>query len=359
MNTIIKKGISALLAGSALFLASCGGRLPTGVSTGASSQAIILVPTRNAFYVFDLLTNRVRSRINTGMVPNDLALGSGGLVFVSHAQENSFSVFHRGDANTWYGVGKVGTPDQPGRIVFSTPADELYVASAVAPRLGIYRMNGLKRPLLDKTLRLDADMGPPSAIALSPDGQNVFVAGDTVQSLTRANGTLTLGQTLTLPENTDIADMLVAGNNLLLADRNQDRLIVVDIPTFKQTASLELGKDLPNPVIPARMVLNNAGTKVYITGSGASVVQVIDAKEPKILQTLALDGSDVRFPADVPFGIDVTNDDSQVYVTAQSGRNLALLDVNPGIDQSDVINRTFGTASSEALLPPLGDIQIF
>lgn len=358
MNTSVKKAILAILAGSSLLLASCGGRLPNDASTGASSQAIILSPTRNAMYVFDLLTHRVRSRIDTGMVPSDLALGRG-LVFVSHAQENSFSVFHRADPYTWYNVGKVGTPDQTGRLVYSNVADELYVASAVAPRLGIYRMNGIERPLLDKTIRLDANMGKPTAIALSPDGQQVFVAGSVLQSLTRANGTLSLGQTLTLPENTEIADMVVADNKLLLVDRNQDLLIVVDIASFKQTASIELGKDLSNPVIPARMALNNAGTKAYITGSGASVVQVIDAQNPKLLQTIALDGPDVKFPSDVPFGIDVTNDDSQVYVTAQSGRNLALLDAYPAVEQTDRLNSTFGTAANEAQLPPLGDIQIF
>lgn len=344
---------SALLASSAL--AGCGRRVPS--DTGATYQAVLLSPTRNAVYVFDLLTNRIRYRLDSGMVPFDLALGEGGLIFVSHAQENSFTVFLRNDPWTWYSIGKVGTPDQPGRLVYGDAHQELYVASATASRLGVYRMTGQRRPLLQQTLRLDENLGQPAAIGLSGDGNTVYVAGKVLQSLSRADERLSPGQTLALPERSEISDMSIAGNLIFLADKAQDQILVVDATTFKQTATIPLGAGLASPVLPTRMTLNHAGTKIYLSGAGASVVQVLDAKTPKLLSTLHLDTA--KNPAGSPFGLALSGNDRQLYVTAQSGRNLALIDANPVADQPDSLKRTIGTAVSEALIPPLGDIAIF
>lgn len=358
MKVALRSFALSLLLLSSTLLPGCGRRLPADQST-ASYQAIILSPTRNSIYVFDLLTNRVSYRLASGMTPQDLVLGQGGLIFVSHAQENSFSVFQRNDPWTWYSIGKVGTTDQAGRLVYSNTFEELYLASANAPRLSVYRMNGLRRPLLQQTLRLDAELEKPTALALSTDGQSLYVAGKTLQSLSRANGKLSLAKTLELPENADISDMLVSGTNLILADRNADQILVVDLASFKQTSSFKLGEGLDNPVMPARMAMNHAGSKIYLTGSGASVVQVLDAKNPKLLQTLRLDSAEIKHPAGSPLGVDILGNDSEVYVTAQSGRNLAIIESNPSLEQQDKIKRTLGTAVSEALLPPLGAIKIF
>lgn len=345
-----------LSLGLLLLLAACSGRVPQTPS-GASNQAVILSPTTNSLYVFDLLTHRVSYSIHTGMNPQDLAIGQGGLVFVSHAQESSFSTFQRVDPWTWYSLGKVGTIDQPGRLIYSNSAEELYVAAARTPRLGVYRSKTYQRPLQQQIVRLDEKLESPTALALSSDGQTLYVAGKILQSLTRANEKLSAGQTLSLPEHSQISDMLVAGNQLFLADRGLDQVLVVDLPSFKQTVSIPLAADLDSPVIPERMALNHAGSKIYLTGSGASVVQVLDVKNQKLIQTLKL--ADVKNPASAPLGVAVLSNDREVYVTARTGRNLAILETSPAVDQQDKISRTLGTEVHEALLPPLGDIGIF
>lgn len=341
-----------------LLLSACGGRVPQTPS-GASNQAVILSPSRNSAYIFDLLTNRIDYTIPTGSNPQDLALGQGGLVFVSNSQENSFSTFQRSDPWTWYSIGKVGTLDRPGRLAYSNTNQELYLTAADAPRLSVYRVNGKQRPLQQQVLRLDDGLGKPTALALSSDGQTLYVAGKELQSLSRANQKLSSGQTLALPENADISDMLLANNQLWLADRNGDQLLVVDLASFKQTGTIKLGEGLDSPVLPERMALNHAGSKIYLTGSGASVAQVLDVKNQKLLQTLKLAGDEVKNPAEAPAGVAVLGNDRQVYITARSGRNLAILDANPDVGQTDKIDRTIGTAVHEALLPPLGAIEIF
>lgn len=354
----MNKRLASLMSIGLLILAGCGGRLPP-TPQGASNQAVILSPTQNTLYVFNLLTHRVDFTIPTGTTPQDLALGQGGLIFVSNALENSFSSYLRADPLTWYRIGKVGTVDAPGRLTYSSANQELYLLAADVPRLSVYRVSGRQRPVQQQVVRLDDTLSKPSALALASDGQTLYVAGSQkLQSLSRANDKLSVGQTLDLPEHSDISDVALAGDRLILSDRANDQLLVIDTASFKQTATINLAQG-DTPILPERMALNHAGTKLYVTGSGASVVQVIDVQNQKLLQTLQLSGADVHNPAAAPVGVAVLGNDREVYVTARSGRNLALLETNPDVGQDDSIARTLGTSVHEALLPPLGDIAIF
>ncbi|MGV3522954.1 MAG: YncE family protein [Candidatus Sericytochromatia bacterium] len=338
-------------------LTACGGRVPA-TSGQVAYQAVILSPTENAVYVFDLLTNRVRYRIRTGMTPRDLVIGAGGLVFVSHGQENSVTVLQRNDPFTWWQIGKIGTPSAPGRMAFDNDFQQLYVSASDRPLLSSYNMQGLRRPLLEQTLRLPAEAGALKALVLTPGGQTLYGAGDQLLEFKRANNELEVGRSLDLPEDSQISDMVLQGSTLWLSDRGLDRVYAVDTGTWSLTDTLELAEADGPPVLPERLVLNTAGSKLYLSGSANSVIKIIGTENREIIQTLALDGEDVRFPSGSPFGLAVAGDDT-LYVTAQSGRNLAILETNPDPAVADRLRTTVGTAVSEALLPPLGDIQIF
>lgn len=351
------KTLAALFLG--LSLTACGQRLEPGQSK-ASYQAVILSPTQDAMLVFDLLTNRVRYRIPSGATPGDMVLGDGGLIFIAHSQEPSFMVFQRADPFNWFRIGKVGTLGTPTRLLYNPHAQELYVTTSGSNLLSVYRVQGLRRPLLQQTVRLDNKLGVPQALALSADGQKIFVAGQVLQSLSRSNERLTAGETQELPENSQVSDMLLTGEQLFLSDKNLDQLHVLNSNDLKLKQSIELkAEDLQSAILPTRMALNHAGSKLYLTGAGASVVQVIDVANAKLLQTLQLDAEEQPFTAGSPYGLAISNDDQRVYITAQSGRNLVILESSPELGQTDQILRSVGTNASAALLPPLGTIQIF
>lgn len=340
-----------------LSLSACGTRLAAEQSQ-AATQAIILSPTQNAFLVFDLRTNRVSYRIPTGAVPYALETGPGGLIFIAHQEEASFSVFQRATPGNYYTFGKIGTPDRPQAMAYNSVFQEVYIVSE--PRvLSVYRMQGLKRPRLSQTLRLDAKIGTPQAMSVSADGQRLLIAGTVLQSLTRENDQLQAAQTMTLPENSLISDLKIHEQTVYLADQAQDKLYTASLDDLSQTETIDLALEDRRPVFPLRLAINHAGTKLYLTGQGASVVQVIDLVEKKLLQSLELNQGREDIYAGSPDGIAIQADDKQVYITAQNGRNIVILESSPETGQMESIAKLIGTTASAALLPPLGAIRIF
>jgi len=349
--------LTGLLLCFSLALNGCGARLSADQSQ-AASQAVILSPTQNAFLVFDLRTNRVRYRIPTGAVPYALEMGPGGLVFIAHQQESSFSVFQRASPGNYYTFGKIGTPGRPEAMAYNPVFQEIYIVSQ--PRvLSVYRMQGLKQPRLQQTLRLDANIGVPHAMSVSGDGQRLFIAGQVLESLSRENDQLKTAKTLDLPENSRISDMVLREQTLYLADQDLDKLYMVASDDLSLSDTIDLVLDDQRPILPRHLAINHAGTKLYLTGQGASVVQVIDLADKKLAQTLELNQGRTDVYAGSPNGIAIQADDRRVYITAQNGRNIVILESSPDAGQEETIEKLIGTTASAALLPPLGAIRIF
>lgn len=342
-----------------VLLSACGRRLPAA-ETQARYEALVLSPTERAVLVLDLLTHRVRRRLISGDVPSDLVIGSGGRIFVSHRQEPAISVLQRNDPGTWYPVGKVGAGVTPGRLAWNDSHQELLVAAEDQPLLSVYEMPGLRRPLLSQTLRLDPRNTAPAGLVLAPGQDRFYVVGEVLEAFGREDAGYTSLQTRAFEASERrISDMVYAREQLWLADQRQDQLLVVSPETLEIQQTVDLSQPEYAAILPTRMAVNHAGTKLYLTGSGASVVQVIDLQARKHLQTLSLQDASLRFPAGSPWGVAVSADDRHVYVTAQSGRNLVILEASPDVSVPDTLLRTLGTAESEALLPPLGTIRIF
>lgn len=346
---------------SALTLWGCGKRLPEEQTT-ATTQALILSPTQNRFLIFNTLVHRVETSVETGQVPRDLALGPDGLFFIANQMESSISIFQRNDRSTLYRVGKVGTVDQPHRLAYSVPFRELWAASESLPRLAVYRIMGLRQPPLKQFVALPSGTRV-STLALSSDGNQLWAADQVSPRLIqvqRDGDSYRVAEWLKLPEGSRISDLLQVGDRLFALDEFLDQIHVINPSTGQLETSLDLREkaDDKRPLLLERMVANHRGSKLYLTASGTSAVLVVDPKAKKLLQTLYLNSSDVKFPAYAPLGVAISRDDTRLYVTAQQGRNLAILQTNPDPAVSDSLLNTMGTTVSEALLPPLGAIRI-
>jgi YVTN family beta-propeller protein len=359
-NQSMKRFTSILLL-SCLTLFSCGKRVPQEDST-ATTQALILSPTQNRFLIFNTLVHRVELSVETGQVPRDLVLGPDGLFFITNQMESSVSIFQRNDRSTLYRVGKIGTVDHPNRMAYDSAHRELWVASESSPRLGVYRVTGLRQPALKQFVLLPTGT-QVSTLTISADSNRLWVADQShfrLLEVVRDNDSYRVSELLTLPEGSRISDLQQVGEKLFALDEFQDSLYVIDPATKKLETTIALAEKPENkvPLLGERMVVNHAGSKIYLSASGTSAILVIDVKAQKLLQTLHLDGEDVQFPSYAPLGLAINRDDTRLYVTAQQGRNLALLQTSPDISIEDKILGTMGTAVSEALLPPLGAIRI-
>lgn len=350
---------------SALALTSCGKRLPAEQTT-ATTQALILSPTQNRFLIFNTLVHRVEGWVETGQVPRDLVLGPDGLFFIANQMESAISVFQRNDRRTLYRVGKVGTVDKPHRLAYSAPFRELWAASETLPRLAVYRVTGLRQPPLKQFVNLPQGT-QISSLALSADGNQLWIADQASPRLIqvqRDGDSYRVSEWLKLPEGSRISDLLQVGDRLFALDEFLDQMYIINPGSGQGTAQIETTLDLrekaedKRPLLLERMVANHSASKLYLSASGTSAVLVVDPKAKKLLQTLYLNGPDVKFPAYAPLGVAINRDDTRLYVTAQQGRNLALLETSPDPAVLDKILNTMGTTVSEALLPPLGAIRI-
>lgn len=350
------------LLGTILFfsLNGCGGRI-TQEQSQAILHTLILSPTQNRFLIFNTLDHRVEASVETGQVPRDLVLGPDGLFFIANQMENSISIFQRNDRQTFFRIGKIGTVAQPHRLAYDRINRELWVASETTPQLAVYRVAGLRQPLLKQFVVLPQGSSI-SALFADSQGQKVWVA-DQVNSrlleLVRENDSFRVSEALKLPESSRISDIRQTGQDLFLLDEFRDQLYVVSTANAQLSATITLNPDRKEnrPLLAERLEPNHAGTKLYLSASGISAVIVVDIKARQRLQTVALD-SGTRFPAYVPLGLALSRDDRWLYVTGQQGRNLALLKTSPDPQVSDQLLQTMGTASSEALLPPLGVIRM-
>lgn len=347
--------IKFILTLSFILLCACGGRIPNA-EIDAFFQAAVLSPTQDSLLIFDLLNHRVRAQIRTGEVPDQLLLGDGGLVFVGHRQEPSVAVFQRMDSGRYLRIGKIGSFGAPGAMAWNPIHRELYIASGNASLLGVYRVQGLQRPLLTQTLRLNSDLGQPRALAVSPDGQSLYIAGQKLQAFQRSDEKLSASSLVDLPERSDIADMVLKDATLFLADRQHDQILVADSQSLELEEPIALTES-DEVILPSRLAANHAGSKLYLTAAGASLVQVIDIQNRSLLNTLRLNDSET--PSAAPNGIAISADDRRIYVSTQMGRNLVILEGSPELSEPDNIVSHIGTAVHEALLPPLGPIRIF
>lgn len=344
-----------------MLLTSCGKRLPAEQTT-ATTQALILSPTQNRFLIFNTLVHRVETWVETGQVPRDLVLGPDGLFFIANQMESSISVFQRNDRRTLYRVGKVGTVDKPHRLAYSAPFRELWAASETLPRLAVYRVTGLRQPPLKQFVNLPLGT-QTSTLALSNDGNQLWIADQANPRLIevrRDSDSYRVSEWLKLPEGSRISDLLQVGDRLFALDEFLDQMYIINPSTGQLESTLDLHEKAEDkrPLLLERMVVNHSGSKLYLSASGTSAVLVVDPKAKKLLQTLYLNGSEVKFPAYAPLGVAINRDDTRLYVTAQQGRNLALLETSPDPAVADKILNTMGTTVSEALLPPLGAIRI-
>lgn len=367
---------------SALLVALCALSLPacTGNtrSTAPSNNISLMVsPTTNEVYVFDLLTHRVTNNLETGNRPDDLAVSSDSRrVLVSNINDGSISVIERQDGSSFINRGKVtvqGT--QPQGVAFNPQGTEAYVSVGDTSSITVLNTSNPSRlPTVVSTIRIPFNQNStrrpsPAQIAVSPDGQRLFVldrGNNSVLALNRQQNTFAPAEFFLFPTTApvDLRDIEVdrSGRLYVLNSANDELLIFNGANIQQQVARVSLRDQQFNVITPENIAINNSQTKLYITGSAPSIVSFIPniqnlRGEVNIAaaggRSIPL-GLDPRRPATSPVGIDITSNDRLVYTSnGGGGYNISLLN-----GETDILERNMGTSASAANAPPLGRMKI-
>lgn len=372
------QAVTALMATS--LLAACGPQVGNAPSNNIS---LIVSPTTNELYVFDLLTHRVVTQLETGNRPDDLAVSSDSRrILVTNINDGSISIFERLTGTEFMSRGKITVQGTlPQGVAFNSLGTRAYVSvgdtstiatldTSVPSRLPNVIAQGVVRLALGGN---QSRRPSPSQLAVSPDNSRLFV-------IDRANGrllafninpgqdTITPAEFFQIPPTvtTDLRDVLVdKAGRVYLLNSAADELLVFNAANIQQPIAQVSLRDnqIPAnvPVSPENIAINSTGSKMYITGSSANVLTVIPTPARLAgninLQTVGRNiplNTDPRRPTTSPIGVDVTSNDKLVYVSnGGGGYNISLIN-----GETDLPTRSFGTSANAANSPPLGRMKI-
>lgn len=368
----------ALAVLATLALTACSNQVGNAPSNNIS---LILSPTTNELYVFNLLNHRVVDTLETGARPDDIAVSTDSRrTLVTNLNDGSISVFERLTGTELIGRGRVNVQGtQPQGVAFNSIGNRAYVSVGDTGSIAILDTSSPSRlPSLIRSVRIPysnntaARRPSPAQIAVSPDNNRLFVVD-------RGNGTLlafnqTQADNYTLAEffqpapqaRVEFRDVMVDRNGrVYLLDSANDQLLVFNGANIQQPVAQVTLRDGQNAVItPENLAMSKSLTRMYITGSAANVISVINnpaqltgnVQIQQVGQNVTING-DPRRPATSPTGIDVTSNDQEIYVSnGGGGFNLSLLEVSP--NGQVLPSRNFGTAVSAANAPPLGRMKI-
>lgn len=367
----------ALAALAALTLTACA----TGTNNVPSNNiSLILSPTTNELYVFNLLNHRVSDTLQTGARPDDIAVSQDSRrTLVSNLNDGSISVFERLTGTELISRGRVSVQGtQVQGVAFNSIGNRAYASVGDTSSISILdTTTPSKLPTLIRTVRIPYNNNSttrpnPAQLALSPDNNRLFVVD-------KGNGTLlafnqSQADNFTLAEffqpaatsRVEFRDVTVDRNGrVYLLDSSNDQLVVFNGANISQPVAQVTLRDAQFPVItPENIAMSKDLRHLYITGSAANVVSVINnpgtlsgnLQIQQVGRNISINGDPQR-PATSPIGIDVTSTDQQIYVSnGGGGFNISLLEIAGNGDVQP--KRNFGTAVSAANAPPLGRMKI-
>lgn len=374
----VKRSLSTgILALAAVSLSACNNILGNTLSNNVS---LIVSPTTNELYVFNLLNHRVVDKLTTGARPDDIAVSSDSRrTLITNVNDGSISVFERLTGTEYIGRGRVNVQGtNPQGVAFNSSGNRAYVTVGDTSSIAILDTTSASRlPSLIRSVRIpfnnnSVNRPSPSQIAVSPDNNRLFV-------IDKSNGTL-LAFNQTQADNFALAEFFQPASNarvelrdvvvdkqgkVYLLDSANDQLLVFNGANIQQPlAQVTLRDSQYQNISPENIALAENLSRIYITGSAANVVCVVNSSAQlvgnvqiqQVGQNVPING-DPRRPATSPVGIDVTSNDQEIYVSnGGGGFNISLLEVAP--NGQVVPSRNFGTAVSAANAPPLGRMKI-
>lgn len=169
----------------------------------------------------------------------------------------------------------------------------------------------------------------PFGIAVKPDGSRAYIAYDDglnarVAVLDTTTNTLLPPLALSGREPTGIA-ISPDGTRLFVCVTATDRVAILNLDTMT-VSSLDVGGE------PRGIVVNHAGTRAYFTEALTNQVGVINTASQLVIDHFPSGGN-------LPWGIDVSADDSRVYVANHDSGNVGIRNVL----SSTLTTRSVGT----------------
>lgn len=159
--------------------AASGRRFPAGLAVSTDGRRLYVAENlADSLAVVDVATGRVVQRFPAGLYPYGVAAAPDGHVYVSSWAQREVYVFEPGDDGRGRPAGRIDVARHPSAMALSADGERLFVASASTDRVAVVdtRRRAVITELLDPAPHGPGEGSTPNALALSADGRRLFVA---------------------------------------------------------------------------------------------------------------------------------------------------------------------------------------
>jgi gliding motility-associated-like protein len=268
----------------------------------ASGFAYIANAGSNNISVIDIAVNTVIATIPVGVAPTNVSVSSNGSrVYVSNQGSASVSVI---DPATNTVISTIPVGSGPGGLMGTPRGDKLYVANSNDGTVSV-----IKTP--SNTVQSVIPVGmQPAGLVVSPDGSTVYVTnyGDGTVSVISTASDIVIG-TISIGVH-PVGIAISPDGNQLYVSNGSNYLSIVNALTYIVLAKIQL--DITYQIDPTGVAASPDGKFVYVADSHGYSMAIIAVKALGIF-------SFARLPYSSPYGLEVSSDNSKVYVVNNEG----------------------------------------
>jgi YVTN family beta-propeller protein len=205
--------------------------------------------------------------------------------------------------------GFVATGLAPTGIVMAPDGATIYIANQLANTVSVL-------DVASNSVAADIAVGSPLSLAVAPDGRQLFVGTGTGGAVVVVDlATRTIVRTVAVGEGVNGFAVGSDGRYLYASSFLSSLVAEIELETGSVTRSFALGGT------PQELVLNRKGTRLYVANE-AGYLDEIDLASGQVTDHLILPGG--------AFGIGVTPDDGQAYVTLPAQGLIQVFKLQPG-----------------------------
>jgi gliding motility-associated-like protein len=288
----------------------------TAINTGSSpvtaTITVMPAPTTGSAYiansgsnsvsVINIATNTVTATIPVGISPFCVVVNHAGTIaYVGNS--GSISVI-----NTATNAVTATIPVDANSMVISPDDSKLYAMNY--PNITVINT-------VNNSLVLNFTYGNilPSSLAISPDGNNLYIAGNTSDDVLVFN-TANYTQIADIPtgHNTAVIGLSPDGSRLYVPSSLDNVVVVIN------TADNSVVSTIPVGFGPLDVVVSNDGSRAYVSNGGFTTVSVINTASNQVISTIPVGGA--------PAGLSLTADGSALFVVNGVSNNVSVVNTS-------------------------------
>src|SRR5512138_138568 len=247
-------------------------------------------------------------------------------IYVTNERSGDLSVI---DGSTYEVIATVPLGKRPRGIQVSPDGTQLFVALSGSPIAGPGVDESTLPPadpsadgigIVDiaslKLLRVIRGVSDPEQMVVTPDGKRLYIASEDTGTAVVVD--VETGETIATqevggePEGVGISP---DGRFVYMTSEEDHQVSVISTETNEVIKQFEVGQR------PRQAAFSSDGARAYVTGEIDATVSVVDVNEHKVIHTIKLSGELIR-----PMEVDLSPDDSVLYVTTGRGRKLIAID---------------------------------